>query len=368
MTAMTIQATWRFVQSPTYTTVSILVGVIVTLFISALVIEQEVSRVPYRSVRVQRPPWGTGVGIPLLLCFSVIVALRLADLAYRRPGTTPTNTDTRAVAAARSPAASGQPDGPLAPSNPAFSQFFITGGVSGSGEHAYVALANPTVRAATVRLTFFFTNGRSIIKMLRVPPVVEQEVPISSLEQVAGPFDLRVEANQHIVVELRRGGNGQQYDLPLGTTKLATTWCRTQGYAYLNPRESATILNLDSRLTARVTLYLQPRSKATASDTAETLPPRSQFMVDVHSLALKEIVSMVVTANRPVCIALVPPFDKSAYAATAPPGSSGASTGGITTQRIQTLFLERNPGARASAAATGPAGDRAAPYVTVRVP
>jgi len=372
MTPITIEATWRFVQSPIYTTISILVGVMASLLLATLVIEQEVLQGPYPSPRVRLRPLSVGVGISLLICFSIIVVLRLADLAYRRPETTPTNTDTRAVVAARTTTAPGG-GGPLAPSNPAFSQFFITGGMSGANEHAYVTLGNPTTQVVSVQLTFFFGNGQSDTKMLRMPPTAEQEVPVSSLEQFTGPFDLRVEANQQIAVELRRGGNGQPYDFPLGITRLATTWCRTQGYAYLTLSESATILNPDSRLSARVTLHLPPRSKAAASDTAETIPPHSQLIVDLHSLALTEALGMVVTADRPVCIARAPTFEKSAYVPTAPAGTPGAriggtSTRGITTQPVETFLLAPNPGAQAVTSTKGPKGKQVARYVVVRVP
>ena len=367
MTPLTIQAAGRFVQSPTFTTLSILVGVIASLLLTALVIEQEILQGPYPASRVRLRPLSIGMGVTLLLCFSIIVVLRLADLAYRRPGTTPTNTDTRAVVAARPTAAPGT-GGPLAPSNPEFSQFFITGGESGTGEHTYVNLVNPTTRVVSTQLTFFFGNGRSATKAPRIPPTTEQEVPVSSLEPFTGPFDLRVEANQQIAVELRRGGTGQPYDLPMGTTRLATTWCRAQGYAYLTLSESAAILNPDGRLSARVTVHLQPRSKTPASDAVETIPPHSQLMVDLRGLALTEAAGLVVTADRPVCIARAPAFDKSSYTSTASgPRNGGVATSGITSQPMETYLLAPNPAARDVATTKAPNGPPAARYVVERV-
>lgn len=362
---MAPEATWRFVQSPSYSTLSITVGVLAILVLSVLVIEQETLRRPYPAPRVRLHPLSVGMAISLLLCFSVIVVLRLADLAYRRPGTPPTNTNPTALRDAGPTATPSQPSRPI---NQALSQFFITGGVSNPHEHAFIALLNPTTQVVSAQLTFFLGNGKSDTKALRLPPTSEQEVPVSSLEQFTGPFDLRVETNQQIAVELRRRGTGQPYDVSLGTTRLATTWCRVQGYAYLSLSESIAILNPDSRQPARVTIHLQPRSTAPASDAVETIAPHSQLMVDLHDLALTEAAGLAVTADRPVCIARTPVFDRNSYAST---GSGarigGGTTSGIISQPIETYLLALHPGARAGAATKEPTSPPAARYVVERV-
>ena len=117
MTSGVIEASWTFVQSPTYTAVSIAVGLIVSIFLAALVIQQELLQGPGASDGRPHRPRGKMAIVPLLLCFGVIVILRLATLAYQRPGTTPTDTGaptsqptaapTRPAATAEHPAAIG---------------------------------------------------------------------------------------------------------------------------------------------------------------------------------------------------------------------------------------------------------------------
>jgi hypothetical protein len=120
MTSGVIEASWTFVQSPTYTAVSIAVGLIVSIFLAALVIQQELLQGPGASDGRPHRPRGKMAIVPLLLCFGVIVILRLATLAYQRPGTTPTSqptaAPTRPAATAEHPAAIGVA---------AHSQFFI---------------------------------------------------------------------------------------------------------------------------------------------------------------------------------------------------------------------------------------------------
>ncbi len=111
MTVGVIEASWTFVESPTYTTISIAVGLIVGLFLAALVIQQELlqgrggavdssrrflGKTPAPRVLCEdgrpRRPRGRVAAAPLIICFGVIVILRLTTLAYQRPDTTPTNT------------------------------------------------------------------------------------------------------------------------------------------------------------------------------------------------------------------------------------------------------------------------------------
>jgi hypothetical protein len=111
MRAIGIEASWTFVQSPTYTAISITVGLIAGIILAALMIQQELlqesgapDHLPRRARRMARGapvlcvddsprrPRGRVAAVPLIICFAVIVILRLATLAYQRPGTTLTNT------------------------------------------------------------------------------------------------------------------------------------------------------------------------------------------------------------------------------------------------------------------------------------
>jgi hypothetical protein len=367
MTLTVTEATWTFVGSPAYAAICIVASLVAILVLVVLVFQQELvhaTGVPddlarlYQAIAPVAAPGSqatdapaglshrraNGVTAPLVLCFAVIVVLRLVEIAYPQPqtglssapeGNTPAPRPTATAIAARMA-----------------SQFYFAGGVSSSSEHTFVDLLNPTAQVAGVQLTFFFGNGAQYTRKLSVLPASEQVIPVASLENSVGPFGLRITANQQIAAQLRLSRDGKDGDSLPGSS-LGTSWYLAEGYTDLTFHESVAILNPDPQRATQVVLHLLPQRKDEGSYLPETVAPHSQLVIDVNSLAPSMTLGMVVTADRPVAVTRALTFGNNAYGVTLQAGSTMTAktwsvAAGTTTKPIETFLLLLNPSADAA--------------------
>jgi hypothetical protein len=180
---------WRFVQSSSYSVVSTTVSVITLLFLIVLVIWRELYlEAPVRSATL-RLLSAYALAMPLLLAFVAVIGIRVVGIVKLQPTVHHAGTAKQGLETAQPTAAQGQLASPPARGAPPVSHFFISGGISSPGTHAYVRFLNPTTQIASARLTFFLANGMSVAKILDIPPTTEQEVPVTSLEKLSGVFD-----------------------------------------------------------------------------------------------------------------------------------------------------------------------------------
>jgi len=66
------------------------------------------------------------------------------------------------------------------------------------GAHATVDLLNKGGRAATVRLAFYFGNGKSVTRTVTVPAATARRFPVERLAGCPGGFGLAVRADQDL--------------------------------------------------------------------------------------------------------------------------------------------------------------------------
>ena len=306
MTSGVIAVGWTFVLSPTYTVISLSVGVVTILFLTAVAIDREL-----------RPTnGGKWAMAAMLLCFAGIVMLRLTDLAYQRPDSLSANAAAPTAQATIFPT---QPAGLAA--LPASSQIYFAGGMSSPGEPASVYLLNPTTQITNVYLTFFLGAGLSATQTLSIPPTSQETLPVTSLEQFAGSFGLRVVTDKPIVAQLHLGRDGQADDLLSGNTRLSSTWYLARLRFQFTFHESIAILNPDPSQVAHVILHLNPQDEVTGLEVTETIAPHSQIVVPVTSLEPKEAVNMIVTADTPVAVTRTFTFGKNPSNLTTQVGS-----------------------------------------------
>ncbi|MGH2388574.1 MAG: hypothetical protein ACRDIE_10260, partial [Chloroflexota bacterium] len=216
----------------------------------------------------------------VLLCFVIIVVLRLANIVYQQ--SLINAATTRAVSA-------GSPARSAAGATPSFFRVFMAGGVTSPSEHAYIDVLNPTAQLAHLHLTFFFGKERSNTRLLSVPAASWQEVPVASLETFTGSFGLRIVADKQIAAVLRLSRPGRDDDAITGNAGPATTWYLAEGKTSPPFRESVAILNPNSQRAAHVILHLLPQGNVAPRNVSETVAAHSHRVVDINELAPNQI-------------------------------------------------------------------------------
>jgi hypothetical protein len=307
---------WTFVLSPIYTVISLMVGIVTILVLAVLAMQHELASMNGGSGRPLRRPRGKGAMVSVLLCFGLIVMLRLTDLAYQRPG----SLVVSAAAPTAQPTTISTQSTSLA-AIPQSSQFYFAGGVSSSRERASINLLNPEAQITNVYLTFFFGAGVSATQTLSIPPTSHQEVPVASLEQSTGSFGLRVVADHLIAAQVEISRGGEPDDLLPESSILSTRWYLAGGRFHQTFRESVLILNPDPVRTAHLVLHLNPQGKATGLAVRETVAPHSQLVVPMHSPEPKEALRLIITSDTPIAVTRIFTFGKNSSSVIRQAGS-----------------------------------------------
>jgi len=217
------------------------------------------------------------------------------------------------------------------------------------GAHATVDLLNKGGRAATVRLAFYFGNGKSVTRTVTVPAATARRFPVERLAGRPGGFGLAVRADQDLAAQLDLTRPGKDGDSILGTTGLGTTWYLAEGYTGLTFGEAVSILNPGPRA-ARVSLELLAFGGRSKTVTV-AVGAHSHAVVDVRRLLPGRSLSVVARSSQPVVVARTLSFGKGGYGLTARAGITVAAASwifaeGTTTNKFQTFLTVLNPGDR----------------------
>ncbi|MGH2408966.1 MAG: DUF5719 family protein [Chloroflexota bacterium] len=171
-------------------------------------------------------------------------------------------------------------------------QFYIAGGESSARTHAAIRLDNPTPRAASVAITFYYPNGDARTRMVDVGPASRRQLSVVSLDPKAKTYGLLVHASLPITVSLaiqRSGTGGDSLQVSQG---LAKHWVLSESASGAAASESFYLLNPEPEARARVTLHLRPRKGKPSSRrlivgphsiSRIALPPNEGITVDVQS-------------------------------------------------------------------------------------
>jgi hypothetical protein len=150
-----------------------------------------------------RRPRGKVAMVPMIICFGVIVILRLATLAYRRPDMTPNNAESPVSQSTAAPtsAVAATPH-PITTSDPAFSKLLLADHRSIVQVRAYNNIDHPTTHAMRAYVAFFPGASNSATGARSSLPTLYCDVPGTSPKCNSGSLGLGVAAGQRIAGEL----------------------------------------------------------------------------------------------------------------------------------------------------------------------
>jgi len=225
---------------------------------------------------------------------------------------------------------------------------YIAGGVTSKAAPAVVDLLNPGVTPAHVRLTFDFTDGRTVAATLTLAPKAARRLPVAALAHRQGGFGLVIAADRPVTAMLSRLRNGHDRGALVGATAPARMWYLAGSGAGRSAHDTIALLNPDPRQSARVTLRLLP-GRGAPRVAPVSVSAHAETVVDLNRLLPGQAVSVVAMANRPVVVARSRTSGANEDDTTAAVGATAASrtwifAEGNTANRFQTYLTVFDPG------------------------
>jgi len=251
---------------------------------------------------------------------------------------------------------------------PVAARFYFAGAPNTAPARSTLALLNPQRQLARVRLTFFLTNGATVVHTLDVAPAARRTIAIAPLLPATSVFGLSLTADRQIAAQLIVRRDNQDGDALLGATGLSTIWYLAEGYTGLTFHEDVSLLNPDARVAARVRLRLLPVGGRGGRTVTVGVPAHTTRLVDLTHLLPGRALGVIATADHPIVVERTLTFGPGGYGLTMRAGVTVAATSwlfaeGTTVNRFQTFLTVLNPNAtpaRVTARFVGATGRRLA--------
>jgi hypothetical protein len=227
-------------------------------------------------------------------------------------------------------------------------QFYFAGGLTTTRDHAFIELLNTNAQPASVRLTFYFNSGAAYTRLVEVGAHAAKRVAVANLGVLPeGWYGLVVKADRQIAAAISTMRDGQDGDVELGATGLATHWYLAKGSTRGSFQERVSILNPSFTLPVHVQLQLVTPTRV--KTVVVTAPAHTNKVVDVNRLLPGAAVSVIAIADRPVVVARSEFFGPGGRGLTMRIGAHQPATTWLfsdaTTQNgVRTTFSILNPG------------------------
>lgn len=227
-------------------------------------------------------------------------------------------------------------------------QFYFAGAINTQSDRSIVNLLNTNSVPASVRLTFYFENGATYTRLVRVPAESERAERVANLGNLpAGRYGLAISADRTIGAQITTNRDPLDGDVLTGATALGTHWYLADGSTIGTSQERVSILNPSQTAT---TVQLQFVSLGRARKTAYVgVAAHSNRVINVNSYYPNAQVSVIAISSRPVLVERTLSFAPHSRAYTSrtaarTPSSQWLFTDATTENGVVSILSILNPG------------------------